>query len=32
MKGDLLGPSPGLDPIMATEAAPFGLLPHNLYF
>jgi hypothetical protein len=32
MKGDFLGPSPGLDPIMATEAAPFGLLPHNLYF
>jgi len=27
-----LGASPGLDPIMATEAAPFGLLPHNLYF
>jgi len=32
MKGDLMGPSPGLDPIMATEAAPIGLLPHNLYF
>jgi hypothetical protein len=32
MKGDLLGPSPGLVPIMATEATPLGLLPHKLCF
>jgi hypothetical protein len=31
MKGDLKGPSPVLDPIMAMEAALLGLRPHNLY-
>ena len=32
MKGDFLWASPGLGHIMATEAAPIGLLPHNPYF